>query len=219
MAAPEVPLPLSSESAIALVVANLVPLVGVLFFGWNLADLMVLYWVESGVVAFYTVLKIAIVGRLGGPRGGAVLRRSLRRLHGRPFPADLRLFLQESDAGWLPARARNCLPSSSPSGRRLPRSSSATACRSSRTSLDREYEGATVSGLMTAPYNRIMVMHLTLIFGGWIILLMGMPTGALVILLVSENSGRSPGAPQGDTGGMHAGDRRSRGSRGSRGEP
>ena len=34
---------------------------------------------------------------------------------------------------------------------------------------EREYEGATVSGLMAAPYHRVMVMHLTLIFGGWII--------------------------------------------------
>ena len=27
-------------------------------------------------------------------------------------------------------------------------------------------------------------MHLTLIFGGWIILLLGMPTGAVILLLV-----------------------------------
>ena len=57
-------LPLSSESAIALVIANFVPLLGVMFFGWDLGDIMVLYWVESGVIAFYTVLKIAIVGKL-----------------------------------------------------------------------------------------------------------------------------------------------------------
>jgi hypothetical protein len=53
---------------------------------------------------------------------------------------------------------------------------------------EREYEGATVSGLMTAPYNRIIVMHLTLIFGGWIILLIGMPTGALVLLLLLKTA-------------------------------
>jgi hypothetical protein len=48
----------------------------------------------------------------------------------------------------------------------------------------REYKVASVSGLMTSPYNRVIVMHLTLILGGWIILLIGMPTGALVVLLV-----------------------------------
>ena len=53
---------------------------------------------------------------------------------------------------------------------------------------EREYEGATVSGLMTAPYTRIMVMHLTLIFGGWIVLLIGMRTGALVVLLIVKTA-------------------------------
>ena len=52
----------------------------------------------------------------------------------------------------------------------------------------REYEGASVSGLMTAPYNRVMVMHLTLILGGWVILLIGMPAGALVLLLVLKTA-------------------------------
>lgn len=36
---------------------------------------------------------------------------------------------------------------------------------------------------MHAPYRRVIVMHLTLIFGGWIVLLMGVPTGALIVLL------------------------------------
>jgi hypothetical protein len=41
---------------------------------------------------------------------------------------------------------------------------------------------------MTAPYNRIIVMHLTLIFGGWIILLIGAPTGALILLLLMKTA-------------------------------
>ena len=35
-----------------------------MFFGRDLGDIMVSYWVESGVIAFYAVLKIAIVGKL-----------------------------------------------------------------------------------------------------------------------------------------------------------
>ena len=82
---------------------------------------------------------------------------------------------------------------------------------------DREYEGATVSGLMTAPYNRIMVMHLTLIFGGWIILLIGMPTGALVILLALKTAVdlQAHRKEHGDRGAR--GSRRSRRSRGDGG--
>lgn len=46
-------------SALALLAANAVPLVGALFFGWSVGAILGLYWAESGVVAFYTVLKIA----------------------------------------------------------------------------------------------------------------------------------------------------------------
>ena len=36
---------------------------------------------------------------------------------------------------------------------------------------------------MSAPYNRIVVMQLTVIFGGWIIMLLKNPVPALVLLV------------------------------------
>jgi len=48
----------------------------------------------------------------------------------------------------------------------------------------REYLGATTKGLMTAPYNRITVMHLAIIFGGWIILLLKSPVPAIALLVL-----------------------------------
>lgn len=188
-AAPEVPLPFSSESAIALVVANLVPLVGVLFFGWNLADLMVLYWVESGVVAFYTVLKITIVARLAALVAAPFFVGHFGGFMAGHFLLIYGLFIRGIRDGWAPGAGAELTAIFVPIW-----TSIAALFISHGVSFytnfiqDREYEGATVSGLMTAPYNRIMVMHLTLILGGWIILLMGMPTGALVILLALKTA-------------------------------
>jgi hypothetical protein len=34
----------------------------------------------------------------------------------------------------------------------------------------REYESASVGELMMAPYRRIVVMHLTILLGGWLVL-------------------------------------------------
>jgi len=51
-------------TVIPLILANAAPIVGVLFFGWDLLSIMFLYWMETAVVAFY---------RLGdhvGPRAG-----------------------------------------------------------------------------------------------------------------------------------------------------
>lgn len=37
---------------------NLIPLFGVLFFGWSLFSIVLLYWFENGVIGFFNVLKI-----------------------------------------------------------------------------------------------------------------------------------------------------------------
>lgn len=42
----------------ALILANLVPLGGAIFAGWDAATLLVVYWAENLVVGFYTVLRM-----------------------------------------------------------------------------------------------------------------------------------------------------------------
>ena len=51
-------------SAAVLVAVNIVPLIGVAFWGWSLMLILVLYWIESGIVGIFNVLKIA---RASGP--------------------------------------------------------------------------------------------------------------------------------------------------------
>jgi hypothetical protein len=43
---------------VAVGVGNLVPLIGVLFLGWDLASILVMYWIETGIVGLINVLKI-----------------------------------------------------------------------------------------------------------------------------------------------------------------
>jgi hypothetical protein len=50
----------ASRSAVLLVVANAIPLIGVLFFGWSLWTILVLYWLENGIVGFWNVPKIIL---------------------------------------------------------------------------------------------------------------------------------------------------------------
>ena len=49
-----------SRSAIALLIANAIPLIGVLFFGWSLLTILVLFWIENGIVGFWNVPKILL---------------------------------------------------------------------------------------------------------------------------------------------------------------
>ena len=51
-----------------------------------------------------------------------------------------------------------------------------------------EYKERTVKQQLFAPYGRIIVMHLTVLFGGWLVLGLGEPVGALVIMVVAKTA-------------------------------
>jgi hypothetical protein len=183
------PLPLTSESAVALVAANLVPLVGVLFFGWDLGSIMVLYWIESGVIAFYTVLKIAVVGKLAALVAAPFFVGHFGGFMAGHFLLIYALFLRGSSGGWGPGVGAELYAIFIPIW-----TSIAALFISHGVSFfanfigQREYDGTTVKALMSAPYNRVIVMHLTLLLGGWIVLLIGMPAGALGVLLLLKTA-------------------------------
>lgn len=44
--------------AVILILVNLVPLIGVYFLNWNSLEVLFLYWSETAIIGFYTVLKI-----------------------------------------------------------------------------------------------------------------------------------------------------------------
>jgi hypothetical protein len=50
-----------SLSIVALTVANLVPLVGVFFLGWDAAAIVLLYWIENLIVGFYNILRMLLL--------------------------------------------------------------------------------------------------------------------------------------------------------------
>src|SRR2546423_6176002 len=49
-----------TPSLVALAIANALPLVGVLFFGWTVFPLVLLYWLENLVVGGFNVAKLLL---------------------------------------------------------------------------------------------------------------------------------------------------------------
>ena len=47
-------------TTLGIVAANLVPAVGVLFFGWDAFAVVFLYWLENAVIGFFNVFKMAL---------------------------------------------------------------------------------------------------------------------------------------------------------------
>jgi hypothetical protein len=50
------------KSAIMLVGANVVPLIGALFFGWDVFDVVFLYWAENVIIGLFHIPKMLVAG-------------------------------------------------------------------------------------------------------------------------------------------------------------
>ena len=59
----------SYGAVLALIVANAIPLIGVLILGWSVWNILVIYWLENGVVGVFNVLKIARADGSQAPPG------------------------------------------------------------------------------------------------------------------------------------------------------
>jgi hypothetical protein len=74
----------STRTAVALVIANVIPLIGVVIFKWSLLTILVVYWVENGIVGLWNVPKIILargpVVPVESPRLPPAAARSLTKL-------------------------------------------------------------------------------------------------------------------------------------------
>lgn len=176
--------PLSPGAMAALVAANLVPLAGVLFAGWRLDEVMVLFWAESAVVAFYTLAKMAMVGGwLAIPAGIFFLAHfgAFMAIH---FLFIYELFVRGGMGGREPGAAEALAGVFMPLWPALAALFVSHGVSFALNFLGRkEHRGVTVAGLMAAPYKRVMLMQMTLIFGGFFLLGLHQTAPALAILV------------------------------------
>ena len=184
------PTSVASPSGLALIAANLLPLAGVLFFGWDLTQVIVLFWAESGVIAFYTALKMAVVGKFAAIFAVPFFIGHFGGFMAAHFLLIYAFFVRGFDASGAAPGAREALLGIfdplwvSLAGLFISHGVSFFTNFIGR----REYAGTTVNALMTAPYNRIIVMHLALIFGGWVIMALKSPVPALAILVLLKTA-------------------------------
>jgi hypothetical protein len=54
---------LRQPATLVLVAVNLVPLIGVVAWGWDAFVLLMLYWMETAIIAFWSMVRIAILPR------------------------------------------------------------------------------------------------------------------------------------------------------------
>lgn len=180
---PTQPLRWYSLSSMALILANLIPLAGVLLAGWNIGEIMLLFWAESAIIGYYNLLKMWKVGRWSllffGPffvgHYGAFMVVHLLFIYA--------LFGGEYMGGAEVSQTQvlNDLLTLWPALLGL-LISHGISYHTNFVKAE-EYRGRSVSTQMHEPYRRIIIMHMTLIFGGFLALSLGTGLAALALLL------------------------------------
>ncbi|HUL49120.1 MAG TPA: DUF6498-containing protein [Gemmatimonadales bacterium] len=180
-----------TPALIALLASNALPIAGVLLLGWKVFPLVLLYWLENVVVGGYTVAKLLTAqpdqpvdwlakiflvpffifhfGMFTYGHGVFVLSLFGPKIgHSFDLWASVPSVIRDNNLGW--ATASLVL--------------SHGFSFYSNYLRNGEYRRASLSVLMTQPYSRIVVLHLTVLFGGWIVMALGSPIYALVLLVV-----------------------------------
>lgn len=183
-----------TSSATALVLANLVPLAGVLFFGWDVFVVVFLFWLENVVVGFFNLLRMLWVER-GAERfplaklfvmpfflvhygmftaihGVFVLvlfGGMAERVSGFPTVRSVTEIVSQYHL-WIPVLALFASHGYSFVANYVAR---------------QEYRRVTLQQLMQQPYSRVVVLHLTILLGGFLVMALKLPmVGALLLVVL-----------------------------------
>jgi len=172
-----------SPSTIALLLANLVPLAGVWLLGWDIGEIMLLYWAESGIIGFFNLLKMAVVGGWA-----TILLGPFFVGHYGAFMAVHLLFIYTFFVKGFQAKGAIAVTEVASHFYALWPALLALALSHGISFLlnflgRREYAGTTVQKQMAEPYSRIMIMHITIIFGGFVVMALGSSLPALMLLI------------------------------------
>jgi hypothetical protein len=194
----------------ALVLANLVPLAGVLFFGWDALALLLLYWLENLVVGAFTLLRMVRAEGFKGLGPGAffvfhygffcaihgVFVVSIASLGAATNPADA-LFADDAALPLMPflllGNLLEWIGREMPALLFLPLLGFVVSHGLSffeHVIVGGEDEGRSAQKIMGDPYRRIAVMHVAILAGAGLIISMGGGSAIpMLVVLVALKTG------------------------------
>ena len=180
-------------SVVALVLANLVPLVGVVVFGWEVFPVVFVFWIENVILGAFNVLKMITATVRGGAEMGVrfflvpffcfhygmfclvhggfvfvLFGQGMMDPHGFPGPAMMIEAVSRLGLWWAVA------------GLAVSHGISFVA----NYLLGGERDRVALPQLMIQPYGRIVVLHLAILGGGFLIMSLGSPWYGLALLIL-----------------------------------
>jgi hypothetical protein len=154
-----------------LIIANLVPLTGILFLSWDLFSVLFFYWLESAVVGIYNIARMMFIKSLHKTSGIIFFI-----VHYSAFMAGHGFFIF---ALFSPASIKMSTVILGLVSLTISHGVSFVTNFIGH----KEYEKVTISQQMLAPYRRIFVMHITIMLCALLLSLFSLPLVTMLILV------------------------------------
>jgi hypothetical protein len=193
-----------------LVIFNAIPLLGVAYLGWDLLTILVLYWIENGIIGIVNVAKISRAEGAEPPARARSPARGVQTARGTSRNALVAFFFLHYGIFWivhgvfvltipLVAGLGGTPGPGGPSGDALDLSRfspqgvlfAAVGLAVSHVAAYRyDYIGRGVyrtrspSSQMFEPYPRLIVLHGTILVGAWIVFQVGQPILLIAFMVV-----------------------------------
>jgi hypothetical protein len=186
---------LKKVSVIVLILANLAPIFGVLFMGWQVFPLLFLFWMENVIIGAFNVLKMIVCS----PNDK---RQSVSKVFLIPFFCMhygvfttvhgvfvifmfgmLGGFIKPGDFTSGPFDVFGIIGKLQLWWSVLALAVSHAVSFALNYIGNGEYKKSNVVLLMLQPYGRVVILHITVLFGGFLVMLLGSPVIGLILLI------------------------------------
>jgi len=191
---------------ISLLAANVVPLLGVMFLNWDAFNIVLLYWAENLAVGFYNVLKMALV-KVKEPKEhlGKLFLIPFFMVHFGGFTGTHGIFVLmmfgKSNGDFMNRTTWPCFFAFLQILINVVREALSIMTPEMKFAVlalfashgisfvynylvKGEYATTNLGKLMAAPYGRVVVMHIAIIAGGFLLVALKSPIALLLVLVV-----------------------------------
>ena len=160
---------------------NMVPLAGVMFWGWSAFELIFLYWLENVVIGLRTLVSMLLTGRRHG-YVGAIATSMFFSVHYGMFCFVHGMFVIGIFGGAMGANPAGATPFTTAIGIGF------IAILAWQIAMLLIHivskDETTAPELMFEPYPRIIVLHVTILGGGLLLMALNWPHAGIVILAI-----------------------------------
>lgn len=179
-------------SVIAMIIGNMVPIYGVLFMGWQVFPLLLLFWLENVIIGVFNVLKM-LVSAPGnfGQWFAKIFMIPFFCVHYGMFTLVHGIFILVFFGGYN--QHGSIMPSFSDVFNLIGTLQIGTAVLALLLSHTisfitnyigaGQYKTAQLADLMAQPYGRVVILHLTILLGGFLVMALGSPVIGLILLI------------------------------------